>query len=94
MFKYKPSVAMYESNGVFSKLFLVTHNRFRDIYNCLFNDEYPNICLVGSTHKHKQIYNIDTLLFILSTCIVLFCYLMHQKSDKSISIRQNRGRQF
>ena len=68
MFKYKPPVAMYESKGLFLKLFLVAHNRLRDIYNCMYNDEDPNICIVGRTHKQeKTITMINTLLLILST---------------------------
>ena len=35
----------------------------------------------------EEIYNINTLLLILSTGIVLFSNLMHQKSDKSILIK-------
>ena len=46
----------------------------------------------GKDPQTEEIYNINALLLILCTDIVRFCNLMHQNPDKSISIRQIRGR--
>ena len=70
MFKYKPPVAMYESKGLFSKLFFVTHNRLRDIHNCMFNDEDPEYLSFWQDPQTEKIYDINTLLCKLSTGIV------------------------
>ena len=43
-----------ESKGLFSKLFLVTDSRLRDIHNCMFIDDDPNSCFFGRTHKQKK----------------------------------------
>ena len=62
IFKYKPPVAMYESKGLFSKLLFSDTPAIARYIHCVFNDEDPNIC-----PQTEEIYNISTLLLILST---------------------------
>ena len=84
MFKHKPPVDKYESKGVFSNMFSVTHNR-------------KTVCLMVKTNISvlwagpRNSINLQHKCFV-DTDIVRFCNLMHQKSDKIISIRQIRGR--
>ena len=71
MFKHKPPVDMYESRGLYSKLFLVCDTQLIARYiNCMFNDKDTYIwlpCWQGP--QTEEIYNITTLLLILSSYV-------------------------
>ena len=43
----------------------------------------PKISVFRQDPQTEEIYNVNTLLLILSIGIVWFCNLMHLKSDKA-----------